>query len=224
MLGSSHERILQLVLALSRDFASMFVTDLSDDMVVTGTSGKELTESPPQQLRADGVIVVGDPPILGIIVESQTSMDAKDYADKTLKWPHYAIGLRTELKCPTLTLVVTPDPKIESSARQSIDLGGGNLWRPFVIGPSDMPKSLTREFAREHPGLALLTVISRGPTYTTIDEPAAVLQAVAESKSAHTLEKGQQQTYYDLVLRSLALDVARSLRDDEMTQQFIVKP
>ena len=199
MLNSMHERILKLVLAMSRDFASMYAGEIPAGTPVEANVGNELTETPPKQLRADGVITIGNPPYLGIIVEAQTSMSGRYYEDKCYTWPHYAIGLRTELRCPTITLVVTTDARIEARARQPIPLGLGNTWQAIVIGPSDMPATVSREFAKAHPGLALLTVLVRGKTYSTIQQPREVLHGVLESKIGRLLENDERKAYYDLV-------------------------
>ncbi|MEZ4459342.1 MAG: hypothetical protein R3E66_06365 [bacterium] len=220
MVESPHERIVDIVMDLAREFAEMVVGQLPEETPVTQTRGADLTESTPKQLLADGTIVVGDPPTFGLIVEVQTSMSKSDYVEKTYKWPHYAMGLRTQLRCPTDTLVVTIDARIEKRARTPLTVGAHNTWVPMVIGPSTLPSHPTVEFARRFPGAAILSVMANGSTYTDPQTPAHVLLGMWESTEYQALEKDIQGKYYDMVLSALPLSIAQSMRDDAMTQQY----
>src|SRR4051812_3631391 len=74
-------------------------------------------------------------PVFVSILEVQLYVDdAKLYS-----WPFYAIVARTHHTCPCALLVVTTTRATERWASRPIDLGGGNTFRPLVLGPSNIP-------------------------------------------------------------------------------------
>src|SRR5690606_31690257 len=99
-------------------------------------SSVDLTETQPAEYRADLVIeLVDDGPVGGIVLEVQRFQDA----DKRLSWPAYVAVLRARLRRNVCLLVVAPDETIARWAARPIDLGGGNWFRPLVIGPTAIP-------------------------------------------------------------------------------------
>src|SRR5690606_33399939 len=99
-------------------------------------SSVDLTEMQPAEYRADLVIeLVDHGPVGGIVVEVQLSMDP----DKRLSWPAYVAVLRARLKRNVCLLVVAPNEPIARWASRPIDLGGGNRFRPLVLGPAAVP-------------------------------------------------------------------------------------
>jgi len=147
-------------------------------------------------------------------------MTRKDWKEKQFKWPHYAIGIRSALKCPTSTLVITLNPRIEKLARKPIQIGLNCWWQAMVIGPSKLPRDLSVEFARTNPTLALLTMMAHGQTYTSPETPTAMLQGLWESELYQALENEQQRIYYDRALQTLPLWIAQALTEDPMTQEY----
>jgi len=71
-------------------------------------------------------------PVLGIVVEVQLTVDE----EKWFSWPMYAVTVRARLDCPTAMLVVAPDEQVAQWAASPIDLGDGNRFTPWVLGPS----------------------------------------------------------------------------------------
>ncbi len=136
MLGQNHESILDLVIRDARGVLEFLGIDLPKDAVIATDRGLDLSESIPKQLLADGRIVIGKPPILGLVLEAQSNMSETDWNEKKFKWPHFAIGLRTELRRMTETLVITTDPRIERLAREPIQIGWNSWWRAMVLGPT----------------------------------------------------------------------------------------
>ncbi len=220
MPGSNHENIIDFVLRDRMSVLEFLGIDLSDDIAVVGARGLDITEATPKQLLADGCVVIGKPPILGLVIEVQTTMADKDWAEKQFKWPHYAIGLRAELKCMTETLVITTDRRIEKLARKPIQTGRNSVWHAMVLGPSDLPKEPSTEFTRKNPTLALLAMMAHGRTYTSPEPPANMLKGLWESELYQALENAVQRVYYDKAMQALPLWIALALKDDPMTQEY----
>lgn len=123
-------------------------------------SESTLDETVPAEYHADAavVIVVGETPVLGAIVEAQLEKRER----KRYTWPHYATGGRARHECPFIVVVVAPDPLVAHWASQPIDLGYGSVFQPHVIGPERIPKVTdAREAARDLP-LAGLSVTAHG--------------------------------------------------------------
>ncbi len=118
MPGQNHEDIIDFVVHDARGVLDYLELDLPNDIIISAKRGLDLSESTPKQLLADGRIVIGNPPMLGLVIEAQSTMTEAVWTEKQLKWPHYAMALRTELKCVTETLVITTDARIEKMARQ----------------------------------------------------------------------------------------------------------
>jgi hypothetical protein len=211
MLGQNHETILDLVVDDARGVLEFLEIDLPDDAVITAERGLDLSESIPKQLLADGRIVVGTPPILGLVIEAQSTMNDDDWKETKFKWPHYAIGLRTELRCVTETLVITTDPRIERRAREPIQIGLNSWWNAIVLGPSNLPREPTTEFTRTNPTLALLSMMAHGQSYTTPEPLVKILRGLWESDLYQGLENEQQRIYYDRAMQTLPLWIAQAL-------------
>lgn len=107
----------------------------------------------PIEARADLVVVLESAgrPSLAIAVEVQLSRDR----GKRRSWPLYAATLRFRHRCPSVVLVVSPDAPVARWASRPIPLGGGNTFRPTVLGPSSIPELPSSPVS---PELALLSV------------------------------------------------------------------
>lgn len=220
MVGQNHETILDFVIRDVRGVLKFFDIDVPGDALITTERGLDLTEAIPQQLLADGRIVIGDPPILGLVIEAQSSMDTDAWEEKQFKWPHYAIGLRTKLRWPTEVLVITTSRRIERLAREPIQIGLNSWWHALVLGPSNLDAEPSTEFTRNNPTLALLAMMSHGQSYTTPEPAANMLRGLWESELYQHLEKQDKRTYYDRALQTLPLWIALALKDAPMTQEY----
>ncbi len=220
MPGKVHESIIDFVVRDTRSLLRFLGIEPANNVVVLAERGLDVSEAAPKQLLADGRIVVGEPPIRGLVIEAQTTMTDKDWEEKRFKWPHYAIGLRTELRCPTDTLVITTDPRIEKLARQPIQIGHNSWWQAIVLGPSNLPQELSLEFARDNPTVALISMMAHGQNYSTPETPANILQGLWESQLYQSLENSDQRLYYDRAMQALPLWIALALKDDPMTQEY----
>src|ERR1700742_1961083 len=119
----------------------------------------DLTDVQPAEYRADLVVLLyDDKPVLGIIVEVQLSTDER----KRYAWPAYAVGLRARMRCPVCILVFTAQDAVVRWASSPIELGGGNLFTPLVIGPSGVPVVTDARRAGAEPELAVLSAMAHG--------------------------------------------------------------
>jgi hypothetical protein len=163
----------------------------------------ELTDVQPAEYRADLVVLLYDnKPVLGIVVEVQLAADEhKRYA-----WPVYATGLRARMRCPVCILVVTAQESVVRWAGNPIELGGGNAFRPFVIGPSGVPIITDAARAIAEPELAVLSAMAHG---RSADPDMAVQVAAAAMAASLGLDPDRSVLYFDLVYASLS-DAARA--------------
>jgi len=205
MPGKKHENLVEFIVEDVRSLLNFLEIEVPEAVTATAHRGLDISEATPKQLLADGRIVIGTPPVLGLVIEVQTSMDEKALKEKQFKWPHYAIGLRTELGCPTDALVITTSSRIERLARQPIQIGQDLWWRAIVLGPSNLPKKPSADFTRVNPTLAILALMAHARNYTSIEAPAQMLKGLWESDLFQHLENKHQRTYYALFLPSLPL-------------------
>ena len=80
-------------------------------------------------------------------------------------WPLYAVAARARYECPFIVIAVTPDLGVARWASQPIDLGGGMMFRPHVIGPEGIPQVTDRDLAVREPQLAVANVRRPAPDH-----------------------------------------------------------
>jgi hypothetical protein len=162
----------------------------------------DLTEVKPAEYHADLVVLLLDGvPVYGIVVEVQLSRKPR----KKFAWPVYASSLRARLELPVSVLVVAPDEAVARWAAQPIDLGGGNVFRPLVLGRSAVPQIVDQAQARADPELAVLSAMAHGHD----DDPSKAAQiAFAAQLASLGLDDERGRMYVDLILSSLS-DAAR---------------
>lgn len=176
--------------------------DLPRGAAVVGEAS--FTQIAPAEFTADLVIVIGDPPELGVIVEVQLSRDE----DKRYSWPLYAIALRARRKCPTVVLVVAPDPAVAAWAAEAIVTGpGGSTFRPHVVGLAAVPVVTSPEVARGAPELGVLSGLAHG------DGPQGEAVLLAMLAGLKVLHDDVSKLYYDFVLSRLTEATRRALED-----------
>lgn len=166
----------------------------------------DLTEIQPAEYRADLVILLLDGvPVHGIVIEAQLSPDER----KRFVWPAYAVNLRARLELPVCLLVVTVDEATASWASRAVDVGGGNTFRPLVIGPAGVPEVVDEAHARADPELAVLSAMAHGQD---ADSSRAAQIAVVAQLASLGLDEDRARLYFDLVLASLSEAARRELR------------
>lgn len=169
----------------------------------------DLTDIQPTEYRADLVIVLNDTgphgtrPVMGIVLEVQLAVDER----KKWVWPVYAATLRARLRCPVCLLVVTANERVARWAAVPIEIGGGNWFTPYVLGPSSVPQITDESQARENPELVVLSALVHGKSAST---DTSVRIALAAHAAIADLEADRASLYYDLLMSALN-DAAREV-------------
>jgi len=136
-------------------------------------------------------------PVLGIVLEVQLSSDER----KRFVWPVYAANLRARLECPVCLLVVTADEATARWAGRPIELGGGNIFTPWVLRPAGVPAITDERQAQADPELAVLSAMAHG---RDADIGKSVQIALAAQSATRDLDEDRFQLYLDLILHSLS--------------------
>lgn len=204
MVSLLHEGLIKLVrdrpafaADLLGDVLKLKVPQFRRAQLVDGT----LNDLAPVEYRADAVVVfTRNKPVFGVIIEAQLGPDK----EKRFTWPLYAVGARAREQCPFVVLVVTPNAATARWASEAIELGGGNRFRPLVVGPDGIPKVTDHARARREPQLAVLSVMAhgRGEVQTAAAIGAAAARAILRFPE-------EQQLLYSLLIESNLSEAAR---------------
>ena len=213
------------VIALVRDrpaFAASLLREVLN-MEVPHFTEARLTEATLHQLvpvayYADAVVLFVDlidntnKPVLGTIFEVQLQPDAR----KLFTWPLYAVAARARHECPFVVTVVTADPATARWASQLIELGGGNVFRPRVIGPEGIPQVTDPELALREPQLAVLSVLAHGggEVETAVPIGRAAIHAVLP------LPEEQRLLYSLLIEQALSEAARKALEMEPQIEKF----
>lgn len=166
----------------------------------------DFTEAKPIEYRADAVVLLVDKkPVYGIVIEAQLARDPR----KKFVWPHYSTSLRTRLEIPTALLVIAAGESTARWAVRPIDLGGGNVFRPLVLGPSGVPEIVDEARAQADPELAAFSAIAHGRDR---DARKAARIALAAHIATLSLDAERGRMYFDLVLDSMSEAARKELR------------
>lgn len=169
----------------------------------------DLNQVQPTEYHADLVVLLlEDKPVLGIVVEVQLKLESEDR--KFFVWPAYVTTLRARLECPVCLLIVTSSEDTAGKANRIIDLGGGNVFRPLVLGPSGVPVVTDEALARADPELAVLSAMSHGKD-SDIERAARI--AAAAQAAVSGLAEDRSNLYYDLIHHALSEAARRALQD-----------
>jgi hypothetical protein len=187
---------------LLRDALHMEVPDYTEARI----DSADLTHIQPTEYRADLVVLLSrGEPVLGIVVEVQLAADAR----KFFVWPVYVTNLRARLKCPVCLLVVTADEATARWASKPIEMGGGNTFRPMVLGPSGVPEIIDKAEAQADPELAVLSAMAHGKN---ADAERSVQIALAAQFASRGLDADRSRLYLDLVFKALSEAAWRELQ------------
>jgi hypothetical protein len=204
MVSLKHEGLIKLV----RDRPAFAADLLADLLAVKVPSFRKarlvdvtLNQVRPAEYRADAVVLfTRGKPVFGAIVEVQLRPKKR----KRYTWPLYAVGARARERCPFVVLVVTPSAGTAKWAARPIELGGGNQYRPLVIGPQGVPKLTDPARARREPQLAVLSVMAHGKGEATT---AAAIGAAAARAISRLPE--EQRLLYSLLIETNLSEAAR---------------
>lgn len=166
----------------------------------------DLTDIQPAEYRADLVVLLlKDVPVLGIVLEVQLNRDE----DKRYVWPVYVVNLRARIRCPVCLLVIAADEAVARWAGRPVDLGGGSLFVPWVVGPSGVPEIADEEQARKDPELAVLSAMAHAQD-PNLDRSLRIAQLAYVACLG--LDARRSMLYCDLILACLPEVAQRALQ------------
>jgi hypothetical protein len=189
--------------------------ELPEDADIQVTAA-EFAELDPPEYRADVVLRVPDEidqdrdraTREAFIVEVQLEVDPV----KRYTWPQYVTAARTRFRSRATLVVVAVDERVARWCAQPIELDrAGNVFRPVVIGPGDIPVVTDEAQARTWPELAVLSAIAHG------HEPGSEAIGVAAIAACNQLDNPQAGLYADLVYANLN-EIARAALEALMQQ------
>ncbi|WP_149257834.1 hypothetical protein [Actinomadura sp. K4S16] len=129
----------------------------------------------------------------GVVVEIQR----KRAEDKRWTWPLYLATLRNRQRCPTVLLVIAPDPAVAQWCGIRIDTGHpGHTLTPLVLGPEHVPLMKDGSQIAADPAMGVLSALFHG----TGEHQANVLRSAFDgaNKLAETDEEHAHR-YYEYV-------------------------
>jgi len=148
---------------------------------------------------------MGQGPVQGIVVEVQLAQDD----DKKYVWPAYVCNLRNRIRSPVCLFVVTVDAGVARWARQWVKIGGDHLFRPWVLGPADVPEITEEDAARKDPELAVLSAVAHG---SNPDTAKAARIAVAAEAALLGIDAERSTLYSDMLFKALSEAARKALR------------
>jgi hypothetical protein len=140
----------------------------------------------------------------GVILEMQLGYDQ----NKPYSWPAYIANLRARHHCPVCLLVITIEETVARWAGRSIELGPGTQCKPWVIGPSNVPKVTELQDAQENVELEVLSAIEHGQSN---DIPLVARIASAAILASAAIDAERSRLYLDLILISLSKSTPEAL-------------
>ena len=159
------------------------------------------------ELRADLVVAFGNrqSPDVVLIAEIQLSVDA----DKRYSMPFYAMSARSRYRCPAIVVVIALDEAVAAWARKPVQLDPYNVWRPLVIGPSEVPRVTDVADALARPYLAMLSARAHA------NGPGGLAITLAALHVLPTLPRDRNVVYMDVIWSALG-DAARLALEAEL--------
>ena len=165
-----------------------------------------LNDIRPAEYRADLVVLLlRDQPVQGIVVEVQLTKDE----EKEYVWPAYVCNLRNRIRSPVCLFVMTVDESVARWARQPIELGGENRFKPWVLSPSGVPRITDQTAAKQDPELAVLSAVAHG---RDADTDSAVQIALAAEVALLDLDAERSTLYHDILTEALSEAAQRALQ------------
>ncbi|MEX1366050.1 MAG: hypothetical protein AB1Z98_23180 [Nannocystaceae bacterium] len=221
MPSAKHQSLVRLLTERPRVLLEILesLTDLDLSGAVELRQGPEATRAfGTEDYRADGTIVVHRRPGRSpdrecLVVEVQLRIDL----DKLVRWPVYVVGTGDRLRCPVTLIVFTPSEVVEQWATRPIDLGRGRMvLRPLVIGPSRIPREISREVALRLPALAVLVVVAHGRGPGSEGAGRLAIEAV---HSMLARSRRDAMLYMDVITAFLDEAVLDKISEDRMRQE-----
>lgn len=220
MPGFIHEHIKDLSMKNAIELLSFLEFEVAE---ITTDLNNDQTETKPQQLLPDAVVLVTQPVRHAFVIEVQRQLGSKDRVRKQFSWPHYAMAARTRYQCPADVVVIALSRSVERFASLPIAIGAVQTWSPIVIGPSVLPECPTEEFATRYPTLALLAMLGHGKKHRTTQHALGVLEGWKNSAVFPNLDDQERSVYIDWVVRALPQHLRAQLQVEDMQRQYVPK-
>jgi hypothetical protein len=204
MVSLVHEGLISLVREQPAFIADVLTQLLNVD-VPRSTEARlveaTLNELVPVEYRADAVVLFGGrKPVFGVVVEAQLQRRRR----KRYTWPLYVVAARARHECPFLLVVVAPKASTARWAAQPIEIGGGMVQRPCVIGPDGIPRITDPGQASRDPRLAVLSVVAHGR-----EDPHVAARIAAAATTAIDQLPDQHKLLYLALIDSALSSAAR---------------
>jgi hypothetical protein len=116
-------------------------------------------------------------------------------------------------------VVVTPDASTALWADQRIALGGGNHYRPLVVGPNDIPRVTDRDEALHQPELAMLSAMAHGQG----DVSTASAIGAAAAHAIRQLPDDQRRVYSILLEAALSESARKVMTMESGLEKFFTE-
>jgi hypothetical protein len=217
MVSRLHEGLIELVRGEPSFIADVLAGLLHVDVPrFTGARLSEATlnELAPVEYSADAVVLFGAPrPVFGVVVEAQL----RRHKRKRFTWPLYVVAARARHECQFMLVVVTPKPSTARWAAHPIEIGGGMVQRPYVIGPDRIPPITDRGRAMREPRLAMLSAMAHGHG----DPHIAAAIAIAAAAAIGRFPEEQRMLYSGLLDTALSEAARKELRMSPNWERFM---
>ena len=180
------------------------------------------TELRPTEYRSDAVVLFRDQvdhgrPAFGVIVEAQLRSDPR----KRFTWPVYVVNARARHECPVVLIVITTNPETEQWANENIQLGGGMFYRPYVVGPHQVPIALDDD---EPPERKAIFAVFAALVHSQGDPSLAAAAAVAATRALAVLPDEQKLVYSGMVLDALSNEARKVFEMHPKTLELLNNP
>jgi hypothetical protein len=217
MVSLLHEGLIELVRGEPAFIADVLAGLLHVDVprfTCARLSEATLNELAPIEYSADAVVLFGAPrPVFGVVVEAQL----RRHKRKRFTWPLYVVAARARHECQFMLVVVTPKASTARWAAQPIEIGGGMVQRPHVIGPEGVPRITDRARALREPRLAMLSAVAHGHG----DPHIAAAIAAAAAAAIRRFPEEQRLLYSGLLDTALSKAARKELRMIPDWQKFM---
>lgn len=113
----------------------------------------------------------------------------------------YVVTARARHECQVVLVVIAPKASIAKWAAKPIEIGGGMIHRPVVIGPDGIPQITDPDQAIREPRLAVLSAVAHGRG----DPAIAATIAAAASTAVERLPEEHWMLYWGLIDSALSM-------------------
>ncbi|MEV0662307.1 hypothetical protein ACIBI3_34890 [Actinomadura luteofluorescens] len=149
----------------------------------------------------------------GVVVEVQR----KRAEDKRWTWPLYLATLRNRQRCPTVLMVIAPDPAVAQWCGLQIDTGHpGHTLTPLVLGPGHVPLMKDGTQVAADPAMGVLSALFHGRG----EQQANVVQTALDGTSLLAESSVDRARRYYQFVQAVLPEVARNTLESMMRTEL----